>query len=133
MTLIESIRALPAELRATRDTEAIAAALSLGRVRLVPTEIGAGSVLETIGLSTGNALLDAVAAAPDYRHVKPLLEQGRLRIDSPLVRATLDGLVPAVLTQAQADALKALAEVADPMDELTVRRACWSDDGVWQV
>lgn len=131
MALLDDIRALPTDLLATRDTQAIAAALSLGRVKRVPTEIGNGLILETVGLTAGNALLDVIAAAPDFRHVRPLLEQGRLRIDAPLVRGTLDSLVPAVLTQGQSDALKALADVPDPIDELTVRAACWSDTGDW--
>ena len=131
MALLDDIRALPAELLAGRDTAAIAAALSAGRVRLVPTEIGNGMVLETIGLTAGNALLDVIATVADFRHVRPLLDQGRLRIDAPLVRGTLDGLVPSVLTQGQADALKTLAEQPDPIDEMDVRRACWSDEGVW--
>lgn len=80
------------------------------RKQLVPTEIGNGAILETIGLAAGNALLDVIQAQPDFRHVRPLLEQGRIRVDSALVRATLDSLVPAVLTQAQVDSLKALAE-----------------------
>lgn len=108
---------------ANRDDGAIAAALSVGRTKLVPTEIGNGSILETIGLAAGNALLDTIAAVPDFRHVKPLLEQGRLRVDSALVRGTLDSLVPAVLTQAQADALKALAVKPDPVSANDVARA----------
>lgn len=133
MAMLDDIRALPAELLATRDTGAIAAALSAGRKRLVPTEVGNGLILETIGLDAGNALLDYLYNEPQFRHLKPLLEQGRLRLDSPMVRATIDAFVPALLTPAQADALKALAEVPDPVDEMDVRKACWSDDGVWQV
>ena len=133
MALLDDIRALPPEMLATQDTQAIADALSAGRKKLVPTEIGNGLILETIGLTAGNALLDAIYNAPEFRHVKPLLEQGRLRVDSPLVRSTLDALVPAVLTQEQADAIKALAEQPDPVDEMDVRRVCWSDDGVWQI
>lgn len=98
------------------DHDAIAAALSAGRTKTVPTEIGNGMIIETIGLAAGNALLDAIYGNADFRYVKPLLEQGRLRIDSPLVRATLDGMVGAgVITQAEANALKALAVQADPV------------------
>ena len=98
------------------DHGAIAAALSAGRTKTVPTEIGNGMIIETIGLAAGHALLDAIYGNADFRYVKPLLEQGRLRIDSPLVRATLDGMVGAgVITQAEANALKALAVQADPV------------------
>lgn len=133
MALIDDIRALPVEITGQQDTQVIAEALSVGRTRLVPTEIGAGTVLMVLGIAAGNALLDVINAAPDFRHVKTLVEQGRLRIDTNLACATLDSLVPSVLTAAQAQALKAVAEVADPVDEMDVRRLCWSDDGVWQV
>lgn len=131
MTLKDEILALPAAIRDTQDAQVIADALSVGRTRLEATEIGNGSILETIGLAAGNALLDVINTAPDFRYVRPLLEQGRLRVDSVLVRATLDSLVPAVLTLAQADALKALAAVPDPVDEYSVRVLSWSDDGAW--
>lgn len=75
------------------------------RTKIVPLEIGNGTILETLGLTAGNALLDVIYNQPDFRHVKPLVEQGRLRLDSALVRATLNSLVPAVLTQAQVDSL----------------------------
>ena len=136
MALIDDIRALPADLLATRDTAQIAAALPPVS-RLVPTEIGNGTVLETLGLAVGNALLDVLYNAPDFRYVKPLLEQGRLRIDAPPARAALDGIAAAGIAAgfgaAQAEALKALAEQPDPVDEMDVRRACWSDEGVWQA
>lgn len=106
-----------------RDDGAIAAALSIGRTQIVPTEIGNGTILETIGLTAGNALLDVINAAPDFRYVKPLLEQGRLRVDSALVHGTLDSLVPSVLTQVQADALKNLAVKPDPVSAQDVAKA----------
>jgi len=119
------------DLLASHDAGLIAAQVSIGRKRLTPTEIGNGTIIETIGLTAGNALLDLINAAPDFRHVKPLLEQGRLRVDSPLVRATLASLVPAVITDAQAGALMALAEVPDPASEYDVRCVAWSDNGEW--
>lgn len=106
-----------------RDDGAIAAALSVGRTKLQATEVGNGTILETIGLTAGNALLDVLNGAPDFRYVKPLLEQGRLRIDSAMVRATLDTLVPAVITAEQAAALKNLAVVDDPVSVQDVAKA----------
>lgn len=122
MSLYDDILAGGFDLQ-NRDDGAIAAALSVGRTKLVPTEIGNGTILETIGLTAGNSLLDVLNTAPDFRYVKPLLEQGRLRVDSGLVRATLDTLVPSVLTQAQADALKNLALVPDPVSSQDVAKA----------
>ena len=67
---------------------------------------------------------------------------------SAAARLALDGvarkaatLVPSPVTLAMAGVvesasvatLKALAEQPDPIDEMDVRRACWSDDGVWQA
>ena len=110
-------------LAAAGATQAIADSLSAGRTRLVPTEVGAGTVLEVLGMSTGNALLDVIANVADFRHVKPLVEQGRLRLDSALVIATMQSLVGTVLTQAQADALKARATVPDPITHTQVGEA----------
>lgn len=117
------LAAFPGLTPENRDDGAIAAALSLGRTKLVPTEIGNGAILETIGLATGNKLLDLISSAPDFRHVKPLLEQGRLRVDSSLVRATLDSLAPTLLTQGEVNALKALAERPDPISPQQVAQA----------
>jgi hypothetical protein len=107
-----------AEIQATGldQTEhgAIAAALSAGRTKRVPTEIGNGKILETIGLAAGNALLDAIYNAPDFKYVVPLLEQGRLDISSDVSRAALDALaLGGACSQANADKLKALAEQPD--------------------
>lgn len=109
-----------AEIQATglplTDHGGIAAALSVGRVKLVPTEVGKGRIIATIGLASANALLDVIDATADFRHVKQLVENGWLDIGSPLVRATLDNLAAAtVVTVAEAAALKALAVQPDPV------------------
>lgn len=132
MTLLDEILALPVELRATHDTQQIANALP-DRVTVVYTEVGKGLVIETIGLEVGNALLDAIDANAEFRHIKHLLEQGRLDMGSLLARTTLDNLVGGVteFTQAHADAIKALAERSEPVSEFEVRKLCWSDDGQW--
>lgn len=88
------------------------------------TEIGVGTILETIGLAAGNALLDAIKATPDFRHVWPLIEQGRLRLDSPVTFGALDQLVAAnVITQANADTLKAVAAEAKPLFGQTIHHS----------
>ena len=110
---------------ANRDDGAISSALSVGRKKTVPTEIGNGLVLETVGLAVGNALLDMLNTVPDFCYVRPLLEQGRLDISTPLARAALDGLVGVVagFEQQHADALKALAEVDDVITPQDVAKA----------
>lgn len=109
---------------AARNDDEIARQLSVDRTRRVPTEIGNGLILETIGLTSGNTLLDVLAAQSEFRHVTPLLEQGRLRVDSGLVRLTLDTLAAnGVITVAEAAALKALAEQPDPVSVSAVSEA----------
>lgn len=103
------------ELAAIRNDAAIAVILSVGRTKLTPTEVGVGTILEVLGLDLGNTLIDTINAAPQFRHIRPLLEQGRLRLDSALVQTTLQGLVPAMLTQSQADALANRARIPDPI------------------
>lgn len=128
-----AIAADPALQALVPDTQAIAAALSVGRTRYEKTEIGVGTIIEVLGLATANPVLDAIYASPDYRHVKPLLDQGRLRLDSEFVRGALQAMVPALLTQAQRDALVARAEVSDPVGEYEVRCAIYADDGSLRV
>lgn len=110
---------------ANRDDGLIAATLSAGRKKLVATEIGNGLVLATLGLTVGNALLDVLNNVPDFRYVKPLLEQGRLDISTPLARDALDGLVGVVegFTQEHANTIKSLAEVDDRITPQDVARA----------
>lgn len=134
MALIDEIRALPAELRAQRDTQQIADALP-ARETLIKTEIGKGTVLVILGLDIGNPFLDFVDSNPEFRHIKHLLEAGGLDMALPLVRGTLDALIGNApgFAQEHADALKALAERSAPVDEFEVRKLCWSDDGQWLV
>lgn len=109
-----------------RDVDALVAALSAGRTRYVAREVGNGTVLEVLGLSVGNALLDLIQTHPAYRHVRPLLEQGRLRVDSAMARGTMQQLVGVEIAsgvtfeQQHADALSALAKVPDPVDRAAV-------------
>lgn len=133
MTLLEEIKAkCDASLIATQDVEAIAVAVSKGRVKPSGLQIGSGTILETIGLTAGNALLDVINSTPGFRHVKILVNDGRLIISSPLVKASLDGMVKAsVLTQEHADALLALAVMPDPVTELDVRKSLYDIDGTF--
>lgn len=124
----------PPELLLGRDTAAIAVFMSLARTCATDAEIGNGMVLEVLGIERGNALLDLIAADSDLRHVRPLLEQGRLRVASNLVAEWLQGLVGASqLTQQEADAITAIGLQPDPVSEFDVRCACWSESGEWLV
>lgn len=121
VTLEELQATVPENILKSRNDVAIAKALP-HRVSLVPTEIGNWLILDTVGLAVGNALLDMLNTSPDFRYIKPLLEQGRLDISGALSRAALDSLVGVVdcFTQAHADTLKALAERITPVSFLEV-------------
>lgn len=105
-----------------KDHDLIAKHLSSTRTKIVKTEVGNGLILDTVGLDIGNTLLDLFYTDTAFRYVKPLLEQGRLDISSPLARATLDRLVGILpgFEQQHADAIKALAEVPDTITALEV-------------
>ena len=129
-----AIAADPALQALVPDTQAIAAALSVGRTRYVETQIGVGTIIEVLGLAAANPVLDALYAAPDYRHVKPLLDQGRLRLDVVAQAGMLQPLVTGeLLTQAQLDALVVRAKEPAPVDEYDVRMAIYNDDGSLKV
>lgn len=129
-----AISADPALQALVPDTQAIADALSVGRTRWKHTEIGVGTIIEVLGLSAANPVLDALYAAPDYRHVKPLLDQGRLRLDVVAQAGVLPPLVTGeLLTQAQLDTLIALAKEPAPVAEYDVRVAIYNDDGSLRV
>lgn len=112
------------------DTRAIADALFGIETYTVTTEIGAGSVLATLGLESGNALLDVIKTTPEFRHVWPMIEQGRLDLSSPLVEDALSSLVSAeVITAAEKLALMNLCTRPVAVSEDAVKRAVWNDDG----
>jgi hypothetical protein len=129
-----AIAASPALQALVPDTVAIAAALPPVR-RPNGRTIGNGSILETVGLVVGNALLDVIASQPAYRYVQPLLEQGRLIAASPLVAQALDAMAGqqiaagVTFTQEHADALTGLGYDSEPVLEFDVRRALFNDDG----
>lgn len=115
---------------AAKDCQALAELLSAGRVRGNEREVGYGTIIEVIGISAGNQLIDFIQGQPDMRHVRPLLEQGRLRIGSALVQASLRTFVSAgAVTQANADALCALGLQPDPLTARQVAEALYHDDG----
>lgn len=124
---IESEPALQALLP---NTQAIAVELSTRDTHKVPFEIGVGLILETIGLESGNALLDAIKATPEFKHVYPLLEQGRLDLSSPLVEIALGMLVQTeVISNSDAQILLSLSIRPIEVSETDVKRAIWHDDG----
>ncbi len=89
------------------------------------TEIGIGLILQTIGVASGNALLDAIKATPDFRYVWPLLEQGRLRLDSPVTLGarSMTGAGAVVTRDVEPDTL-ALGLPAKPFPKPGAAKEC---------
>lgn len=117
MTLLDEIKlkCTPEEI-ASKEHGLIASKVSQGRVAPNAFEIGNGTILEVLGLTMGNAVLAAIDVTPDFKYVKPLLEQGRLRAASPLVVVACAGFVSAgLMTQERADALIALGYSPAPV------------------
>lgn len=135
MTLLDEIKAkCSPELLASRDSDAIAAAVSVGRTSIVPSLGGIGAVMETLGAVDGPVVLDALdslkATLPAVKWGWVLLERGELDFGSVVTRQLIDGLVMGgVMTEAQGLAIKSLAEQPDPVSEFDVRKAIWADDG----
>lgn len=132
MNLLEEIvLKVSPELLATRDTQAIADALNVGRVRMVPTPTGRGLILSAIGIDLGNVLLDIFEQEPRFRHVWPLIASGTLDLCEPDVDDALGQVVAAGIgiTRAHADAILGRRLVPDPAPELDVRRALFADNG----
>lgn len=127
--------ALQALLSGPQPSQAIADALSVGRVRLKSVTVGRGTALDVLDLEVGNAFLDALAAIPQMRHVCHLLDNAHLNLGRPRVVEMLRGMVGMQLapgltfTAAHAQALIALAQEPDPVSEWDVRCAIYHADG----
>lgn len=92
--------------------------------------IGIGTVLDTLGLVSGNQLLDAIKNTPDYRYAWQLLEQGNLDINSPLVEQVLSLLVQAeVILQSDKDKLLDVGMKPVNVSTSDIARLIWSDNG----
>lgn len=123
MNLIDEIRAKCSYLKA-RDDGAIVAILSAGRTRSRERLIGIGTVLETLGMEKGTALLSFIESQPTLKYVWKLIEASNLNVGSPLVSQSLDQFAQAgVLTQADADKLKALGIEPAPVTAQEVAKA----------
>ena len=147
--LIDDIRALPADVLATRDTAQIAAAL--GPVLHVRSHmITERGVMSVLPVPDGDAFLSALEsfAATTLPVGHPLAAyHGTIRrgigwlktsegldVGDPLSRLLLDTLAMAgVVDAGSVAAIKALAEVAERVSEADVIRACYGDGPDWMV
>lgn len=118
--LYDEIQALDPALLAIQDYQAIADALNVGRVKIVPRLGGIGLVLETLGPGGGAALLDglqaATAADSALKWAWVLLERGELDFGSSATRQKISELVPSPAKEL----LLATAEQPDPVTALQV-------------
>jgi hypothetical protein len=116
------------------DTQAIADALSVGRVRVAQKIGGVGLVLETLGPDAGSALLDGLdalkAVSSPVKWAWVLIDRGELDFGSPATRGMIQQLaVGGAIPEEAAAALLAIAEVPDPISERDVVIALYNDDG----
>lgn len=110
----EEIAAIDEHLPARRD-DLIAQVLSVGRVRVVKTLGGIGTVLETLGPVDGATVLDQLEAmvptVPAVKWAFVLVNRGELDFGSSATRAMIDQLLPSQIGAL----LKAVAEVPNPL------------------
>ena len=137
MTLLDEIKAkCSPELLASRDYDLIAQTVSAGRKTVVKSLHGIGSIIEILGLEDGPSVLNSLEQLkPLNQAVKwgwILLEKGELDFGSDTTRLMIDSLtVSSVLTAEQSNLLKSLAERDNPVSEFEIRKALWSDEGVY--
>ncbi|MGI4847265.1 MAG: hypothetical protein ACRYGK_03885 [Janthinobacterium lividum] len=130
MTLRDEIRARPdcAAAIAAKDIDAIAEIMSVGRVKTGSVIGGIGLIMDAVGPQAGAAFLDGLeTAAAGNSAVKwglYLIKDGTLDFG---LKSTQDfiGLVGGPLT----DALRAIANVPDPLSRIDVAEALFNDDG----
>lgn len=120
-----------------RNDVALAALVSAGRTKVVPTEIGVGTILAALA-GQGGVFLDTLVAVGeqnrDVHWTMELIKQGRLRIDMPATRAGMQALAATV--PQLADGIAALLQLgveSDPVPVLDVSRALNTAEGRMQL
>lgn len=107
-------------LLAVRNDVAIAAHLSVGRTRIVPTQTGIGTILAVMAPDGGdflNAIETIGATDSNCKWVLRLIEAGRLDLGNPVTRAQFQIFGMFHPSQvAPITALLAEGVVADPVD-----------------
>lgn len=131
MDILQIIKDTPELIDMIPDTEAMAQYINTHyKEPDYSVRIGIGTVLNTIGLVSGNQLLDAIKTTPDYRYAWHLLEQGGLDINSPLVEQALTLLVQAeVILRSDKDKLLDVGMRPVNISTSDISRLIWSDNG----
>ena len=138
ITLTDIQAKVAPEILATHDTQAITDAFNVGRTKVQTKLGGIGLVLEALGPVDGAALLDGLEAmapaVPALKWAFTLINRGELDFGSAATRGMIDMLVgQGAIAEPLGTALKATAEVPDPIDELTIRKTVLADDGTWSI
>lgn len=135
MSIRERILTRPdlAQARAARDIDALAAGLNQQPALALTTRyVTARTILaECAGGAEILAALDAAAAGstPVKYAVQFLGQNSGLNVGDAATQAMIDALTPAVLTQEQADAVKALAMLPAYVTREQVNDAMFNPDG----
>lgn len=121
MTLREEILSRPdcADALALRDCGELARILSVGRTKVIDTNVGYGTVLEALGADAGAEFLDRLtelsASSSPVKWALKLLDRGELNIGAETTQTQIDKLAETgVIPKVVADALKGLSVVPDP-------------------
>lgn len=138
MTLLEEIQSkCDAALIASRDFQAIADAVNVGRAKVSTRLGGIGLVLETLGPTDGAALLDSLQAmtgtVPALKWAWYLIELGELDFGSAATRGMIDELVaqgamPAIV----GTLLKGVAESDDLVTAEQIEVAMKDETGAYK-
>lgn len=112
---------------AARDDGAIAAALSIGRTKVISSPIGIGTVLAVMAPSGGdflNALESLGAVDSNVKWALKMIEQGTFDVGHPVTRAQLEAFAQAQPQFATGiTALLNVAVVPDPVSSQEVTKA----------
>ncbi len=147
MSLLSKIQALSPELLAQKNTQAITDALNADTTRTEIVEYwltDRGMSVDIVAAKGGDtAISDSILTKLDLamessRTAKAQIN--RLYTDSkglnfgdPFLRGWFVAMTPSLFTQEECDALLALPVRQKIVDEFSVRKLCWSDDGQWIV
>ena len=133
-----------AEIQATglplTDHGAIADALSAGRTKIISREVGDGSIALALGVPAGPVFLmqlellantavtgettpEQLAQIAVARQAWRSINRVGFDVGNAGVRAGIDAMVSTLLTAEQAEAIKALAVVPDPVSSQDVTKA----------
>ena len=138
MTLTEEIQSkCDASLIASRDHQAIADQVNVGRTKVSARLGGIGLVLETLGPTDGAALLDTLqamtATVPALKWAWYLIERGELDFGSAATRGMIDMLVAGGAMPASVGAaLKGAAESPDAVTAEQIEVAMKDETGAYK-